>query len=117
MDKWVSHHWWAPVRWKYRNQRRNAELMEKSLRNVMAVMATSALFAVAGCATEGGDSSAGTGALSEYDLTGIEVSVGSKDFDEQLILGEMMVAAFEEAGATVTNKVDLGVTNIARAAL
>lgn len=91
--------------------------MEKSLRNVMAVMAASALFAVAGCATEGGDSSAGTGALSEYDLTGIEVSVGSKDFDEQLILGEMMVAAFEEAGATVTNKVDLGGTNIARAAL
>jgi len=91
--------------------------MEKSLRNVMAVMATSALFAVAGCATEGGDSSAGTGALSEYDLSGIEVSVGSKDFDEQLILGEMMVAAFEEAGATVTNKVDLGGTNIARAAL
>lgn len=83
----------------------------------MAVMAASALFAVAGCATEGGDSSAGTGALSEYDLTGIEVSVGSKDFDEQLILGEMMVAAFEEAGATVTNKVDLGGTNIARAAL
>ncbi len=91
--------------------------MEKSLRNVMAVMATSALFAVAGCATEGGDLSAGTGALSEYDLSGIEVSVGSKDFDEQLILGEMMVAAFEEAGATVTNKVDLGGTNIARAAL
>ncbi|MEL0149519.1 MAG: glycine betaine ABC transporter substrate-binding protein, partial [Pontimonas sp.] len=37
--------------------------------------------------------------------------------DEQLILGEMMVAAFEEAGATVDNKVDLGGTNIARAAL
>jgi osmoprotectant transport system substrate-binding protein len=34
-----------------------------------------------------------------------------------LILGEMMVLAFEEAGATVDNKVNLGGTNIARAAL
>ena len=91
--------------------------MKKSLRNVMALVGASALFAVAGCAAEGGESSAGTGTLSEYDLSGIEVSVGSKDFDEQLILGEMMVAAFEEAGATVDNKVDLGGTNIARAAL
>jgi osmoprotectant transport system substrate-binding protein len=47
----------------------------------------------------------------------VDVSVGSKDFDEQLILGEMMVIAFEEAGAAVDNKVDLGGTNIARAAL
>jgi osmoprotectant transport system substrate-binding protein len=91
--------------------------MKKSLRNVMALVGASALFAVAGCAADGGGSSAGSGTLSEYDLSGVEVSVGSKDFDEQLILGEMMVAAFEEAGATVDNKVDLGGTNIARAAL
>ena len=91
--------------------------MKKSLRNVMALVGASALFAVAGCAADGGESSAGTGALSGYDLSGVDVSVGSKDFDEQLILGEMMVIAFEEAGAAVDNKVDLGGTNIARAAL
>ena len=103
--------------------------MKKSLRNVMALVGASTLFAVAGCAADtatetaestGGDTtetSAEVTTLAKYDLSGIDVSVGSKDFDEQLILGEMMVAAFEEAGATVDNKVDLGGTNIARAAL
>jgi len=92
----------------------------------MALVGASTLFAVAGCAADtatetaestGGDTTAEVTTLAKYDLSGIDVSVGSKDFDEQLILGEMMVAAFEEAGATVDNKVDLGGTNIARAAL
>jgi hypothetical protein len=46
----------------------------------MALVGASALFAVAGCAADGGESSAGTGALSGYDLSGVDVSVGSKDF-------------------------------------
>jgi osmoprotectant transport system substrate-binding protein len=48
---------------------------------------------------------------------GGSIAVGSKDFDEQLLLGEIMVAAFETAGATVDDKVDLGGTNVARSAL
>ena len=103
--------------------------MKKSLRNVMALVGASALFAVAGCdhdtttetadsaGTDSVDSTAEVTTLAKYDLSGVDVSVGSKDFDEQLILGEMMVIAFEEAGAAVDNKVDLGGTNIARAAL
>ncbi len=103
--------------------------MKKSLRNVMALVGASALFAVAGCAAEtttepaepaGGDtteSAVEVTTLAQYDLSGIEISVGSKDFGEQLVLGEMMVLAFEEAGATVDNKVNLGGTNVARAAL
>jgi osmoprotectant transport system substrate-binding protein len=71
--------------------------------------------ALSGCAASDESSSGGT--LSEYDLSGVSVAVGSKDFDEQLILGEMMVAAFEAAGAEVDNKVNLGGTNVARAAL
>jgi osmoprotectant transport system substrate-binding protein len=63
------------------------------------------------------ESGASGGALSEVDLSGVDIAVGSKDFDEQLILGEIMVAAFEAAGANVDNKVDLGGTNVARAAL
>jgi osmoprotectant transport system substrate-binding protein len=43
--------------------------------------------------------------------------VGSKDFDEQLILGYMMVEAFEAAGADVTDRVNLGGTSVAREAL
>jgi osmoprotectant transport system substrate-binding protein len=81
---------------------------------MLAIGAVAAL-ALSGCAASDESSSGGT--LSEYDLSGVSVAVGSKDFDEQLILGEMMVAAFEAAGAEVDNKVNLGGTNVARAAL
>ena len=60
----------------------------------------------------------GTEAIaSQFDLSGIPVSVGSKDFDEQLILGQMMVQALQAAGADVTDKVNLGGTAVAREAL
>ena len=91
--------------------------MKKSIKNIVALTGATALLALAGCAADGAGNSGGSGSLSDYDLSGINVAVGSKDFDEQLILGEMMVLAFEEAGATVDNKVNLGGTNIARAAL
>lgn len=57
------------------------------------------------------------GALSEYDLSGIDITVGSKDFTEQLVLGEMIAQAYEAAGANVTNQVNLGGTEVNRAAL
>ncbi len=50
-------------------------------------------------------------------LDGAEITVGSKDFDEQLILGNISVALLEDAGATVDNEVNLGGTDAARAAL
>jgi len=89
--------------------------MRSNARLFMAALVAFALLTT-GCS---GDDEGGAegGALAEYDLSGISVSVGSKDFDEQLILGEILVAAFEAAGADVDNKVDLGGTNVARAAL
>ena len=91
--------------------------MKKSIKNIVALTGATALLALAGCASDGAGSSGGSGSLSDYDLSGIDVAVGSKDFDEQLILGEMMVLAFEEAGATVENQVNLGGTAVARAGL
>ena len=85
------------------------------LRNSALALSAAAALVLSGCAAE--ESSSSGGSLAGYDLSGIEIAVGSKDFDEQLILGEMMVAAFEAAGATVDNKVNLGGTNVARAAL
>ena len=82
--------------------------------SLVAIVAASAL-TLSACAAE--TETASGGSLSEYDLSGISISVGSKDFGEQLILGEMLVAAFQAAGATVNNKVNLGGTNVARAAL
>lgn len=67
--------------------------------------------------SDSGGSTTDGGLVSGYPLDGISVSVGSKDFDEQLILGQMMVQAFAAAGATVDDKVNLGGTNVARQAL
>ena len=51
------------------------------------------------------------------DLSGQTYVVGSKDFDEQLVLCEITVAALEEAGASVTDRCDLGSTDETRQAL
>ena len=97
--------------------------MKKSRYFSMLAIGASAALALSGCAAaeetpaDSGSETVAAGSLAQYDLSGIDVAVGSKDFDEQLILGEMVAAAFEYAGATVDNKVNLGGTNVARAAL
>ena len=89
----------------------------------MAVAGASALvLAACGGSSDSGDSSssgsAGGSTVTETNrLEGISVAVGSKDFGEQLILGQMMVQAFGAAGATVDDKVNLGGTAVARSAL
>lgn len=67
----------------------------------------------------GGDGGTDTAAAGDdgQPLEGLEISVGSKDFDEQLILGNMLKIAFEEHGATVEDNINLGGTNLAREAL
>lgn len=67
-------------------------------------------------ATGDGDTADG-GSLSEYDLSGVEYVVGSKDFDEQLILGYITQIALEEAGATTVDEIGLAGTAAAREAL
>ncbi len=57
------------------------------------------------------------GELEGIDLSGIDIRVGSKDFTEQLVLGELLVQTFEAAGANVTNQVNLGGTQVNREAL
>lgn len=61
--------------------------------------------------------SGGEAAFDEYDLSGTTISVGSKDFDEQLVLGSMLKVAFEYVGAEVEDNINLGGTNLAREAL
>ncbi len=90
--------------------------MMKMTKSAIAATGVAGLLALAGCSA-GGSGAAGDSALSEYDLSGVSIAVGSKDFDEQLILGYVMVEAFEAAGADVTDRVNLGGTNVAREAL
>lgn len=69
-------------------------------------------FGLAGCggADDGGSATEGI-------LDGAEIVVGSKDFDEQLVLGNITKLALENAGATVDDQINLGGTDAARAAL
>jgi osmoprotectant transport system substrate-binding protein len=53
----------------------------------------------------------------EEDLEGASITVGSKDFDEQLVLGHISRILLEEAGVEVTDEINLGGTDAARAAL
>ena len=82
------------------------------LRRYLPVTALVAVLALVSAAC--GDDGSGGG---EGRLSGIDITVGSKDFDEQLVLGQILVQAFESEGANVTDRVDLGGTQVARAAL
>lgn len=55
--------------------------------------------------------------VDEADLSGVSVAVGSKDFDEQLILGHIIAEAFEAAGAETDSRIALGGTGVVRDAL
>ena len=80
----------------------------------MAALGTSVslALALAGCGDDGGSSGGGSG-----DLEGVSITVGSKDFTENIILGEILVQALEANGADVTNQVNIGGTEVARDAL
>ncbi len=80
----------------------------------MAALGTSVslALALAGCGDDGGSSGGGSG-----DLEGVSITVGSKDFTENIVLGEVLVQALEANGADVTNQVNIGGTEVARDAL
>jgi osmoprotectant transport system substrate-binding protein len=95
------------------------ESQKRHTSRLVAVFAVLAMI-VAACGDEGGSDTtgaAGEAALDAYDLSGMTISVGSKDFDEQLFLGHMLKEAFEYMGATVEDNIDLGGTAPAREAL
>lgn len=88
---------------------------------VSAVTATLVVSAMALTACGGSDGAATAGSAgslaSAVDLSGVTISVGSKEYPEQKILGEVLVQTLEAAGAKVTDKTGLSGTNVARAAL
>jgi osmoprotectant transport system substrate-binding protein len=55
--------------------------------------------------------------LSQFKLSGAEVTVGSKAFTEQLVLGQITKLALQYVGAKVNDQVGLGGTSVNRAAL
>jgi osmoprotectant transport system substrate-binding protein len=65
-------------------------------------------------ANDGDDSVA---SLTELDFSGLDINVGSKDFVEQFVLGQLAIVGLEAGGATVTDSTNLGGTNVNRDAL
>ena len=91
-------------------------------KRLVALVAVLMVFAAAcGGDDENGGSAGGAGgaggSLSEYDLSGAELTVGSKEFTEQLILGQITIQALEAAGATVDDQTGLVGSNVVREAL
>ncbi|MEQ3552363.1 glycine betaine ABC transporter substrate-binding protein [Pseudonocardia nematodicida] len=84
-----------------------------------AVVLTAALLAVVLLATGcSGFTSSEPGSLArDVDLSGQTYVVGSKDFDEQILLCQISIAALESAGASVTDRCDVGDTETTRQAL
>jgi osmoprotectant transport system substrate-binding protein len=78
---------------------------------LLGIVTVLALIA-AGCGGGGGG-----GATGDIDLSDLEVTVGSKEFTEQLILGQITVQALEAAGATVDDQTGLAGSVAARKAL
>ncbi len=70
-------------------------------------------------ADEGGSESGGGEGCEPGDtaLDGAAITIGSKDFDEQLILGNISKLLLENAGVDVTDQINLGGTNPNRDAL
>ena len=91
--------------------------MRRTIRaRLLAALAVTALAATAcggGGGGGGGGAGGGEGSLSGVDLAGATFTVGSKEFTEQIVLGEIAVQALQAAGADVQNLVSItGTTNV-----
>ncbi len=66
----------------------------------------------------GGGGNAGGGSIGEqFDLSGASFTVGSKEFTESQLLGQITIAALQAAGADVADQTGLTGTDTVRAAL
>jgi osmoprotectant transport system substrate-binding protein len=84
----------------------------KLIRAIPAVLAALALLALAACGNVGD-----TGGTEEGGGGGPTITVGSKNFTEQYILGELYAQALAGGGFSVEKKLDLGSEQIADEAL
>ncbi len=65
----------------------------------------------------GGETTAGDSGVEAGALDGVSLTVGSKDFTENILVGDMLAQGLEAAGADVSNQTNLGGTSVARDAL
>ena len=85
--------------------------MKTSTRLIRAISAALIVVLLAACGNVGGSGGAGD------EGGGPSITVGSKDFTEQFILGELYAQALEANGFSVEKKLNLGSEQIADKAL
>ena len=92
--------------------------MKLSILRLLGLLVVLSVIA-AGCSggTTGGVGNQGGSETPKVSLSGAEFTVGSKEFTEQLILGQIAIQALEARGATVTDNTGLPSTGAARKAL
>lgn len=73
------------------------------------------LLALAGCSGDGGDG--GDGGDADGSLAGAQLTVGSKEFTESILLGQISAVALENAGAEVTDQTGISGSATVREAL
>jgi len=84
---------------------------------IRAIPALLALLALAACGNVGSSGGSGPSAEDEGGGGGPTITVGSKNFTEQYVLGELYAKALEANGFNVEKKLDLGSEQIADKAL
>jgi osmoprotectant transport system substrate-binding protein len=91
--------------------------MRHQKRTMVGMAALSAVLALTAAACGGDDDGGGgTSKNSGVDLSGTSFTVGSKEFTEQLILGQMTIQLLENAGASVEDQTGItGTTNVRKA--
>lgn len=89
--------------------------MHRGVVAVLVALLSAAL--LAGCTTETGRSTPPGSFARDVDLTGQTYVVGSKEFDEQLLLCRMTIALLQSAGATVVQRCDTKGSENVRSAL
>jgi osmoprotectant transport system substrate-binding protein len=86
----------------------------KTHRTRVLTVLVAAAVAATGCGGgDGGGGGAGGGSLGEIDLSDASFTVGSKEFTEQIVLGQIALQALEATGAEVQNRIGItGTTNV-----
>jgi len=81
------------------------------------VVATAALVAGCGVLSSGGPPAKAGSLAQQVNLEGQSYIVGSKNFDEQVVLCQVAIAVLESVNAQVTDRCNLGGTDVTRNAL
>ncbi len=93
-------------------------MKQGTLRTILALVAALALTTgIAACGSGGGDSTSTTAASSQPGAGKPKVTLGTKNFTEQFVLGQLYKQALEAKGYTVALKQNIGSTEIADKAL